>query len=96
MQDFLRTIKFPGLVSLTTKLVRKWRQIGYLKGNLKKREADPTNEYIIYNKEIMTKDEANALKEEKQRLYNERLAKTSMADKPAAGSASAGLQNNSA
>ena len=60
-----------------------------LKGQLtKKRESDPTTEYQIYNKEIMTKEEANAIKEEKQRIYRERqAAKASSADKPAVESA---------
>ena len=60
-----------------------------LKGQLlKKREADPTTEYTIYNKEIMTKDQAKSIREEKQRIYNERQARATIADKSAGNSAS--------
>ena len=91
----LKDYKIPRIGLSHDKTKKEMNEDRVLKGQLmKKRESDPTTEYQIYNKEIMTKEEANALKEEKQRIYNERLAKASKADKPAGGPASARQEDN--
>ena len=60
---------------------------------LNERESDPTIEYTIYNKEIMIKDEANAIKEGKKKIYRKRQAKASAADKSEGISASPDTTN---
>ena len=45
---------------------------------MKKREENPSVEFQIFNKEIMTREEANMIKQERDRIYKERLERAKL------------------
>ena len=69
----LRDYRIPKIGISHNKTKKEMEEDRKLKGELnKRREAEPTKEFQIYNKTVMTREEAKILKDEKERMYNER------------------------
>ena len=72
----LRNFRIPKIGISHDKTTREMEDDRKLKSKLvKTREANPTVEYMIYNKTVMKREDVKAIKEEKERMFKERQAK---------------------